>query len=41
MRLTAIVIEDDPRAMGFWLAAGYATQSHRVRFVKPSGEEVA
>lgn len=34
VRLTAIVAEDDPGAMGFWQAAGYARQRDRVRFVR-------
>jgi ribosomal protein S18 acetylase RimI-like enzyme len=34
MRLTAIVADDDPRASGFWKAAGYEAQSQRARFVK-------
>jgi N-acetylglutamate synthase-like GNAT family acetyltransferase len=34
VRLTAIVAEDDPGAMGFWRAAGYARQRDRVRFVR-------
>jgi ribosomal protein S18 acetylase RimI-like enzyme len=33
-RLTAIVAAEDPRAMGFWRAAGYDRQEHRTRFVK-------
>ncbi len=34
IRLTAIVVDDDPAAMGFWRAAGYAQQEHRARFVR-------
>ncbi len=34
VRLTAIVVEDDPVAMGFWRAAGYARQRDRARFVR-------
>ncbi len=34
VRLTAIVAEDDPAAMGFWQAAGYSMQQHRARFVR-------
>ena len=34
IRLTAIVAEDDPDAMGFWHAAGYSRQQHRARFVR-------
>jgi ribosomal protein S18 acetylase RimI-like enzyme len=36
VRLTAIVIDDDPAAMGFWGAegSGYEYQQHRVRFVR-------
>lgn len=33
VRLTAIVIDDDPAALAFWKAAGYARQQHRARFV--------
>jgi ribosomal protein S18 acetylase RimI-like enzyme len=33
-RLTAIVAEDDPRALDFWTAAGYERQSNRARFVR-------
>lgn len=36
VRLTAIVVEDDPAAMGFWQAACYERQQHRARFVRPS-----
>jgi ribosomal protein S18 acetylase RimI-like enzyme len=36
VRLTAIVIDDDPVAMAFWDAAGYARQQHRARFVTPA-----
>jgi 8-oxo-dGTP pyrophosphatase MutT (NUDIX family)/GNAT superfamily N-acetyltransferase len=34
IRLTAIVIDDEPAAMDFWRAAGYAQQEHRARFVR-------
>jgi ribosomal protein S18 acetylase RimI-like enzyme len=34
VRLTAIAVEDDPVAMGFWEAAGYQCQSQRARFVR-------
>jgi ribosomal protein S18 acetylase RimI-like enzyme len=34
VRLTAIAIDEDPAAMGFWLAAGYECQQHRARFVR-------
>ncbi len=34
VRLTAIVIESDAAATGFWLAAGYARQHDRLRFVR-------
>jgi ribosomal protein S18 acetylase RimI-like enzyme len=34
VRLTAIVAGDDPAAIGFWQAAGYARQRDRVRFVR-------
>lgn len=33
VRLTAIAVEDDPLAVGFWQAAGYERQRNRVRFV--------
>ena len=34
IRLTAIVADDEDRAMGFWRAAGYERQEHRARFVR-------
>jgi ribosomal protein S18 acetylase RimI-like enzyme len=34
VRLTAIVADEDPVAMGFWEAAGYARQRDRARFVR-------
>jgi ribosomal protein S18 acetylase RimI-like enzyme len=34
VRLTAIVVDDDPIAMAFWQAVGYARQQHRARFVR-------
>jgi ribosomal protein S18 acetylase RimI-like enzyme len=34
VRLTAIVAENDPVAIGFWQATGYARQRDRVRFVR-------
>jgi len=34
VRLTAIVAEADPTAMGFWEAAGYTRQHDRTRFVR-------
>jgi ribosomal protein S18 acetylase RimI-like enzyme len=34
VRLTAIVIDEDPVAMAFWATAGYERQEHRARFVK-------
>jgi ribosomal protein S18 acetylase RimI-like enzyme len=34
LRLTAIAVEDDGHATGFWDAAGYERQSRRLRFVK-------
>jgi ribosomal protein S18 acetylase RimI-like enzyme len=37
VRLTAIVSDEDPAAMGFWEAAGYLRQQHRARFVRPAG----
>lgn len=33
-RLTAIVVDDDPRALSFWSAAGYERQTDRARFVR-------
>src|SRR5271156_2998266 len=33
-RLTAIVADDDPTAMGFWRAAGYTRQRDRARYVR-------
>jgi len=34
VRLTAIVADDDPAAMGFWKAVGYQRQGRRARFVR-------
>jgi ribosomal protein S18 acetylase RimI-like enzyme len=34
IRLTAIVADDEDRAMGFWRAVGYEQQEHRARFVR-------
>jgi ribosomal protein S18 acetylase RimI-like enzyme len=34
VRLTAIVVEDDPTAMAFWNAVGYRHQPGRARFVR-------
>ena len=34
VRLTAIVIDDDATALGFWEAAGYQRQPHRARFLR-------
>ncbi len=34
LRLTAIVADDEPAAVGFWTAAGYERQQHRARFVR-------
>ncbi len=34
VRLTAIVAENDPAAMGFWKAVGYQRQPNRARFVR-------
>ncbi|HYM54099.1 MAG TPA: GNAT family N-acetyltransferase [Solirubrobacteraceae bacterium] len=34
VRLTAIVADDDPGALGFWEAAGYVRQANRTRFVR-------
>lgn len=33
-RLTAIVAEDAPQALEFWIAAGYERQSKRARFIR-------
>ncbi len=33
VRLTAIVADQEPGAIGFWQAAGYERQQHRARFV--------
>jgi ribosomal protein S18 acetylase RimI-like enzyme len=38
LRLTAIAVDDDPAAVGFWEAAGYERQRHRARFVRHVGE---
>jgi ribosomal protein S18 acetylase RimI-like enzyme len=35
VRLTAIVLDDEAGALGFWLAVGYERQRHRARFVRP------
>jgi ribosomal protein S18 acetylase RimI-like enzyme len=34
VRLTAIVADDEARAMAFWRSAGYEHQQHRARFVR-------
>jgi ribosomal protein S18 acetylase RimI-like enzyme len=34
VRLQAIVVENDDRAMGFWSNSGWVRQAQRVRFVK-------
>jgi len=34
VRLTAVVADDDPVALGFWNAAGYERQRDRTRFVR-------
>jgi ribosomal protein S18 acetylase RimI-like enzyme len=34
VRLTAIVADDEARAMAFWRSAGYQRQQHRARFVR-------
>jgi ribosomal protein S18 acetylase RimI-like enzyme len=39
LRLTAIVADDEERAMAFWQAAGYERQRHRARFVHPLGAQ--
>jgi ribosomal protein S18 acetylase RimI-like enzyme len=36
VRLTAIVAGQDPAAIGFWHAAGYAVQPDRLRFICPA-----
>ena len=38
VRLTAIVADDDPVAIGFWQNAGYERQRHRRRFVRHVGQ---
>jgi ribosomal protein S18 acetylase RimI-like enzyme len=38
LRLTAIVVEDEPLALEFWRAAGYEQQPNRVRFVRHLGD---
>jgi ribosomal protein S18 acetylase RimI-like enzyme len=38
VRLTAIVADDDPAAVGFWRAAGYRRQTDRGRFVRLADE---
>ena len=38
VRLTAVVAEEDPAAMGFWRAAGYRHQRRRARFVRLTGD---
>jgi ribosomal protein S18 acetylase RimI-like enzyme len=38
VRLTAIVADEDPGAVGFWQAAGYQRQTDRVRFVRLADE---
>lgn len=39
VRLTAIVLEDDPVAVAFWQAAGYLRQSQQTRFVRHIASE--
>ncbi|HWX87342.1 MAG TPA: GNAT family N-acetyltransferase [Solirubrobacteraceae bacterium] len=34
VRLTAVVVDDDPAAMSLWKSVGYERQAHRARFVK-------
>jgi ribosomal protein S18 acetylase RimI-like enzyme len=34
VRLQAIVVEHEPRAMAFWQDSGWEQQAHRVRFVR-------
>jgi ribosomal protein S18 acetylase RimI-like enzyme len=34
LRIDAIVAADDPAAVGFWIASGYACQQGRARFVR-------
>lgn len=38
VRLTAIVVQDDPAAVGFWQAAGYARQRDHTRFVRSAAD---
>jgi ribosomal protein S18 acetylase RimI-like enzyme len=35
-RLSAIVADDDQRALAFWTAAGYRRQPDRARFIRPA-----
>lgn len=37
LRLTAIVVEDDPSALEFWVSLGYERQANRVRFLRHLG----
>jgi ribosomal protein S18 acetylase RimI-like enzyme len=39
-RLTAIVDDDDRRAMAFWSAAGYSRQPDRARFIRATTGDV-
>jgi len=34
VRLAAIVVDNDPAAIGFWQAAGYLRQQRRARFLR-------
>jgi ribosomal protein S18 acetylase RimI-like enzyme len=34
VRLQAIVVEDEAKAMAFWQDSGWERQAHRVRFVR-------
>jgi ribosomal protein S18 acetylase RimI-like enzyme len=39
LRLTAIVADDEPHALGFWASAGYARQANRVRLIRHVQED--
>jgi len=39
-RLTAIVADDDPRALSFWIAAGYERQPDRARMIRSASGDL-
>jgi ribosomal protein S18 acetylase RimI-like enzyme len=41
VRLTAILVDDDPAVSAFWRAAGYERQANRARFIRHLPEEPA